>query len=203
MAAIVLWCAAIHIPVISPATADTGQGVIAGRVLDMDTGRGVDGAKVSVRAALTVITAISDSTGAYRLEGVPAGEDFRVEASSGGYRTADFPATVKAGKETVRNCTLDGTYIDLFYPNGGEPIFAGSWVDVRWESGGVETLKVELSINGGRDWFVVGEGVDAKTGVWTWDVPDIPSPDCLIRLRDEAGSGLMDASDAPFGNTSI
>ena len=98
---------------------------------------------------------------------------------------------------------LSSTYLKLLCPNGGESIFAGSEVLIRWESVGISRLRLEFSINNGRTWILIADEIAAPGGTYLWDVPDVPSSEYRIRIIDTVEKGLMDVSDETFQNSSI
>ena len=68
--------------------------------------------------------------------------------------------------------------------------------------GGVDSLRIEFSINGGKDWMLIVEEADASSGRYAWDVPDIPSPFYRIKITDVSNRELHDESDGVFSNSS-
>ncbi len=177
--------------------------VIEGTVIDSATGKPVAGAKVSVRAALTVISSESGESGRFVLKDIPEGRGFVVRAEKYGFRSGHVSADVPQEKGTAVTIELCSRYLELLRPNGGEAIFAGSWEIIRWNSAGVDTITIEYSIDSGRKWTVLASEFPAEKGRYVWDVDDIPSPNYRIRLRDSRDPGLSDESEADFGTTSI
>jgi len=45
-------------------------------------------------------------------------------------------------------------------------------------------------------------GYYAAPGVYVWDVPDLPTTRCRIRISDAGSGGLADVSDGAFSNSS-
>jgi len=133
----------------------------------------------------------------------PRGENYTLAVSKRGCRTTSFTVSVGEGETVRRDFAVSSRYLELLYPNGGESIFAGSEVAVRWESAGIEEVRIEFSPDGGRTWFPLVGGVDARSGRYIWEVDDIPSPEYRIRISDTGGSGLSDVSDGTFSNSSI
>ncbi|MFH1570643.1 MAG: TonB-dependent receptor [Gemmatimonadota bacterium] len=102
-------------------------GAVRGRVLDGATRQPLPGAVVAV--AGTRLGAWADETGAYRVDGVPAG-GHTVEATHVGYRTVQREVAVPAGGEVVLDLALEPEAIRLsavtvtpsrFAIMGGEP----------------------------------------------------------------------------------
>lgn len=188
---------------LSASAGTQSSGTITGvvRVAGEKTGRA--GAVVTFEAALLSFRAVTDSNGAFTIDGVPAGSGYVVTAALEGYRPTAVRATVAPGETASADIVLPRAWLEVAFPNGGESIFAGSEVPIRWKSWGISRVKIELTINDGRQWLLLTESADASSGLWVWDVPDIPSHTCIIRITDTGDSGLSDTSDGPFANSSI
>ncbi len=177
-------------------------GVIVGTVIVEDSVP-VEGAVVTFGAALLRFTTVTGADGAFRFEGVPAGNGYTLTASKQGLRHASSRVTVCAGEIASTRIILPKTFLRLTSPNGGESVFAGSETPIRWESAGVASLRIEFSINDGRDWILLERAAPAHAGVYIWDIQDIPSPLYRIRVTATTDPALSDMSDAPFSNSSI
>jgi len=184
-------------------TAATAQsGAISGTVLDSSTGNTVPGARISFRAALRTFVAHSDSEGRFVIGDVPDGTGYTLNASKDGMKSARVKATVTGGGSTSVTVSLTSRYLTLTSHNSGKAVLAGTEEPILWESGGITTLRIEFSINSGKDWLLIAEHVDADSGRYIWNVDDIPSPNYRIRLTDENDPSFSDESDADFGNSS-
>ncbi|MDZ7343497.1 MAG: T9SS type A sorting domain-containing protein, partial [candidate division KSB1 bacterium] len=83
-------------------------------------------------------------------------------------------------------------------PNGGENWQAGSTHDITWTStGSIGAVKIEFSSNGGSSWNTIANNA-ANTGSYSWQVPDVSSNDCLIRISDTSDGNPSDVSDHTF-----
>ncbi len=202
-----LGSACIVIPVLSgsPVRGDgrISTGTLTGSVTDSITAKGLSRAEIIFSAALWTYRTVTAENGEFILTGLPPGIDYPVTVARNGYRTAVYRVSVTAGKTTRCSWSLSSTYLELLYPNGGESIFAGSEVPIRWTSVGIKKVRLEFSINGGRTWILLADEVDASTGLFLWDVQDIPSPEYRIRILDTGTSGLVDVSDGTFRNSSM
>ena len=85
----------------------------------------------------------------------------------------------------------------LTSPNGGEVFNAGENALITWD--GVPEhipVRLEYSINAGKTWMTVAEGVSG--GVYSWKVPGTPSDQCLARVSlINNGAGLMPIATLP------
>jgi hypothetical protein len=96
---------------------------------------------------------------------------------------------------------IDGTMttdsITVNSPNGGESWEIGSTHDITWTTTGiVNDVVIEYSINSGTSWIEIIDSTP-NDGSYEWYVPDNPSQNCLIRVKEIDGEPLDD-SDAVF-----
>ncbi|MHB9030351.1 MAG: hypothetical protein ACYC9O_16420, partial [Candidatus Latescibacterota bacterium] len=83
-------------------------------------------------------------------------------------------------------------------PNGGETLAAETTREITWTSRGVNKLNVEFSRDGGKTWIGLGINIAAAAGKFSWNIPNLPSTDCVVRLRASADSLIADTSDQKF-----
>ncbi|NUN07635.1 MAG: T9SS type A sorting domain-containing protein [Ignavibacteriaceae bacterium] len=92
--------------------------------------------------------------------------------------------------------------IKITFPNGGtnQRVQAGKPFTISWQSGFINAVKLEYSINGGQDWNLMpgGSSVPAVNGTFVWNVVNIPSNNCLVRISDESTPSIFDVSDTTF-----
>ncbi len=88
--------------------------------------------------------------------------------------------------------------LTVLAPNGGEKYELNQPVTVTWSAQSVTKLRVEYSSNNGGTWQVVGSGVPAATGTFTFTPPQVPTTRGLVRIVDEDRPSSVDISDAPF-----
>jgi hypothetical protein len=113
------------------------------------------------------------------------------EATSGTSQTVyldDFVITAVPGQGTVQ----------VISPNGGEDWLAGSQQNVTWTSSNVNNVKLTYSTNNGVDWLNIVSSVPAASGSYSWEVPNTPSTECLVRINDVGNISTFDVSDNPF-----
>ncbi|HSJ64007.1 MAG TPA: TonB-dependent receptor [Gemmatimonadaceae bacterium] len=94
----------------SVAAAQSGQ--ITGRVTDAETGSPVSDVRVEARSGGVVRTALSTTSGSYRLGGLPAGE-FTVRFARVGYAVSTRTATVGEGATVTLDATLTAVAVEL------------------------------------------------------------------------------------------
>jgi immune inhibitor A len=88
-------------------------------------------------------------------------------------------------------------------PNGGESFEIGTQDTVRWSAFddlAVDSVSILLSLDGGATFpYVLGHGL-ANTGSLAWDITQLPSVQCRIKVvaYDRSGYSAYDLSDADF-----
>ena len=86
----------------------------------------------------------------------------------------------------------------LSVPNGGETYAAETTHDIIWTSRGVDKVDVEFSRDSGKTWIYIAMNIAAAAGKFAWNVPDLPSASCFIRVRASSDSLISDISDQKF-----
>lgn len=103
------------------------------------------------------------------------------------------------------NNTNNDAYIDLFSfsqppeieitsPSSGEVWYVGDAENITWDSVGISTnLDIHYSTNG-TDWAPVATNIP-DAGNFNWSpIPDDPSPQAVVRVRETGGGGISDES---------
>jgi len=104
--------------------------------------------------------------------------------------------------------TLDDTslsyinsYVNVLTPNGGEEIASGSTYNITWNSqaitGPTGLVKLEYSADDGGNWNLIHDNV-ANTGTYAWQVPDIGTHSCIVKVTSVDFPTVLDVSDATF-----
>ena len=91
-----------------------------------------------------------------------------------------------------------GSRIDLLGPDGGEALRAGSIEEIYWYSLGIETVDIELSVDGGSTWTEIVNNASSQFDAFRWQVPETYSDNCLIRVKDHAFNQVSDVSSQAF-----
>ncbi len=89
--------------------------------------------------------------------------------------------------------------ITVISPNGRETLTVGSTHEITWTTTGeVGDLSIEFSVDSGISWTIIVESTE-NNGSYDWRVPDTPSNNCLVRIREGYGdNSLQDTSNAEF-----
>lgn len=89
-------------------------------------------------------------------------------------------------------------FIKVISPNGGEQLKVGDIYKIQWSSSNIEKIKIEYSTNGGSNWILINENINAADGVFNWIVPNTPSKNCLVKISHQTYSAQYDQSDDIF-----
>jgi hypothetical protein len=113
-------------------------------------------------------------------------------------RVFDFntPATVDQSNLAF---TITAPLI-LTSPNGGEVWQVGGPThNITWAASGTGTyLTIEYSTNLGANWTTITTTAVATSGTYTWTIPNFPSTQCLVRIKDNNTPCMTDVSDNLF-----
>ena len=105
------------------------------------------------------------------------------------------PVSLTVNFETVTNS------ISVLSPNGGEQLEGYQNFTIRWNSSGsVSQVNLEYSADSGANWTPITSN-ENNDGDYSWQVPDINSNNCLIRVSDSADSDTSDISNNDFSIT--
>lgn len=85
----------------------------------------------------------------------------------------------------------------LLSPVGGESVKIGTTKAIRWSSNTTNTIKIELSTDGGTTFSTIAASV-ANIGIYNWTVPSTASTVCLIRVSDAVNASVNDVTDNFF-----
>lgn len=83
-------------------------------------------------------------------------------------------------------------------PNGGENWIAGKYYSIAWNFENVSNIKIEYTINAGRDWNLVEQSVPAASRSYYWEVPNVGFQKCKVKITSENDSTIFDESDNYF-----
>lgn len=89
-------------------------------------------------------------------------------------------------------------YVQLTAPNGGEVWTAGTAQNIRWTSQNSSSVKLDYSTDSGTNWKMITASTSATTEVYSWNVPNEISANCLVRITDVTDVSAQDVSDGQF-----
>jgi len=133
-----------------------------------------------------------------------------IDATIGTYNWS-IPNTVSTNCK-VRVSDLTGTIIDesdntftiytpsliLNSPNGGENWQAGTNQNITWTSNYINNVKLDYSTNNGSNWINIIQSVPASNGSYLWNIPNVSSSNCKVKVTSLENILLNDVSDNNF-----
>jgi hypothetical protein len=99
----------------------------------------------------------------------------------------------------VSDAPLTGQpFVLVVSPNGGEHLLVGEDFKIKWSaSSSIAKVAIAFSPDSGFTWITIVKGV-TNDGRYVWTVPDMRSPNCLIRIADATDDDPFDVSDGTF-----
>lgn len=88
--------------------------------------------------------------------------------------------------------------ITVTKPNGGELIKQASVYTIEWISFAVDSIMIEFSSDGGTNWEIITSAIAANSSPFLWQVPNILSDQCFIKITDTDNLNTYDKSDNDF-----
>ncbi len=90
--------------------------------------------------------------------------------------------------------------ITVSSPNGGENWVVGTEKNITWNATGVDNVMIELSTDNGNTWLSppIVSSTSASTGSFIYNVPNIISRNCKIKISDVLNVNTYDISDEKF-----
>jgi hypothetical protein len=181
-------------------TPNGGENLDAGSQFDITwTGSGLNTVDIEFTAdngsTWSFIATVPADDGIYNWT-VPeiSSDNCLVRVTGGGSR--DNPSDVSDGVFSISQPVQP--VVEVTSPNGGESLGVGGQFNITWLSTGIQTVKIEYSIDNGDNWEVI-DSVPAVGQRYYWTVPDTPSTMCLVRVSgDDGGANPSDVSDAVF-----
>lgn len=67
-------------------------------------------------------------------------------------------------------------------PHADQVLYANDEVDIEWIGGAGDNLKIEFSSNNGAAWSSIVSDIAGSDGRYTWQLPNISSSNCKIRI---------------------
>lgn len=83
-------------------------------------------------------------------------------------------------------------------PNGNESLYPATTFNITWNALNTDYVSLSFSADNGSTWQLIQDSVDAAPGTYPWFVPNMPSPNCLIQIRDMDDSTRVSQSQNTF-----
>ena len=94
-----------------------------------------------------------------------------------------------SGTISIAGATWNGpitSRMAVVSPAAGEVVLAAATDTIRWSVTGIDSMKIELSLDSGRTFTSIADNVPADPSQYGWTAPDTISAKCAIRLTDLA-----------------
>ena len=90
-------------------------------------------------------------------------------------------------------------YLNIGIPYSGEVISGDSVYTINWLSGdSIHFVNLEFSSDNGQSWTSIAQNLVAKSGSYTWTIPNVYSSKCFIRVTDVSNVSLTSTQNLPF-----
>ncbi|MBN8702246.1 MAG: T9SS type A sorting domain-containing protein [Bacteroidetes bacterium] len=92
------------------------------------------------------------------------------------------------------------TPVTLTAPNGGESWQGNTTQQITWtqEAGASNVWNIYYTTNGGGNWTSITSNATITNGQYSWLVPNIPSGNCKVQVRDAQAACRSDLSNSTF-----
>lgn len=88
--------------------------------------------------------------------------------------------------------------LDLLAPSGGEDLEGNSQFQIDWDDEVVSNIKIEFSSDGGQNWEVIENSINAGDHPYDWTVPNIDASECYIKLSATQAPDLFKTNESAF-----
>lgn len=88
--------------------------------------------------------------------------------------------------------------VTLIQPNFGGIMQAGTDYEISWSSDGISSVYDLFYTTNGTTYTNIVTGFNTSNNKYTWTVPNIPSSNCRIMIRDNINTCKTDTSDIAF-----
>jgi len=109
----------------------------------------------------------------------------------------------KAGIEDESDNVFIIRGVKLISPVGGETFLINSSQNISWESTEIDVLDILYSIDNGVSWDTVASNYPASGGFISWETPNTPSTQCLVKIIDPNNTVFSDVSVSTFTLTGL
>ncbi|MDR3611384.1 MAG: hypothetical protein P4L27_12530 [Ignavibacteriaceae bacterium] len=110
------------------------------------------------------------------------------------------PYDISHNNFTITNLIVQS--IKLNSPVGGESWESGTTHNITWNGTAINAVKIEFTSNNGIDWTTIVANV-LGSGSYAWNLPDINSTQCKIRISDATDGTPSDVSGSVFSITPV
>ena len=90
--------------------------------------------------------------------------------------------------------------VSLTSPDGGQSWKYGTVHNITWSAAGITEVALDYRTATANPWIEIVTGLDATTGTYAWTIPNAPTSEASVRVRDLGGS-ISDVSASTFAIT--
>lgn len=84
-------------------------------------------------------------------------------------------------------------------PNGGEILNYGNSFLIQWENfASTSNYKIEYTTNNGSSWILIADNISSSTKSYNWQIPNISSSKCKVKVTSVSDNSIFDESDSEF-----
>jgi hypothetical protein len=111
-----------------------------------------------------------------------------------------YPYNVLSRADTTDAVFTIRRAVTIIQPNFGGVLVVGSSYPVKWQSDGISNIYDLAYSTAGPNgpWTNIALGYNTSTNTYNWTVPNTPSTNCYLRIRDNINSCKEDISDLAF-----
>jgi hypothetical protein len=88
--------------------------------------------------------------------------------------------------------------LQLTYPDGNELFISTDTIRIQWGTTNIPNINIDFSDDNGENWTRIGSNISTSSGSINWQVGDVSSDRCKIRITNSADNNVSDASNKPF-----
>ncbi len=104
--------------------------------------------------------------------------------------------------KSIINDVSDTTFtiadITLLAPNNLMALNVGTNYEIKWSQENVDTVRIQLSTDNGKNWNYNLATLSANLGVYNWQIPSILTTQARIRIIDKTEANISDTSNSHF-----
>jgi len=86
----------------------------------------------------------------------------------------------------------------LIQPNGGQSFYPTQQANIQWSAVNSTYISIEYSTDNGSVWQTIEDSVVAALNSYAWTVPNTPSTNCLVRIKDIDNTSNVRVSSSTF-----